>query len=287
MLKELENTVVLIKSRSEFNQLMEIFGKQGWRWCTGAVADKHKTIEPDPFKHDQFWVVASDDFYWRGVGDVGGSKLFGQPKVISLSEFKKIQGLEPRPFQVGDRVKVIKERDNIVAPGTIVTVDRIGSEPGWFMDKNGQPFNSTCDQLELLSPCEEKEEQEKEPIVLKDWYTERIDSLHREAFPPLRVTYHDWSGGINFEPQKSTVKSMKKGIMSYLRDIPNKLKRVLNPGLQARYQLQHILDDMEMTAEGKNFLLNFLEEKYEKELGERAIAEVKRLKKLKKSDCEE
>lgn len=67
--------------------------------------------------------------------------------------------------------------------------------------------------------------------------------------------------------------------MSILKTIPSKIKLLLSPGDKALYELNRIDSDLEMTDDGGSDLVQFLFDKYRKELGERAIKEVKEIKK--------
>lgn len=80
----------------------------------------------------------------------------------------------------------------------------------------------------------------------------------------------------------TSINNKRKGIMQMLREIPNRLKRALNKSLEAMYQLGWVDSDLNYTEEGTDQLLEMLHDEYEEKLGERAIKEVARLKKLAK-----
>lgn len=84
----------------------------------------------------------------------------------------------------------------------------------------------------------------------------------------------------------SLVESTKQkgGLMSYIKTIPTRLKRVLNADLRAMYQVGWIDGDLDPTDDGQEAVIDFIFTKFEKELGELAKAELKDRKKQEKEE---
>lgn len=72
-----------------------------------------------------------------------------------------------------------------------------------------------------------------------------------------------------------------KGVsmMSKLKSIPARLKRMLNANFRAFYSLGWVDSDLEITEKGEDALTDFIFDKFEKELGEVAKKEVAKIKK--------
>ena len=68
-------------------------------------------------------------------------------------------------------------------------------------------------------------------------------------------------------------------LMSRLKSIPARLKRMLNANFRAFYSLGWVDGNLDITEDGKGALMNFLFDKFEKELGEVAKKEVAKIKK--------
>ena len=79
-------------------------------------------------------------------------------------------------------------------------------------------------------------------------------------------------------------KTKKKGIMSILKDIPNKIKKLLSKDLRAMYQLGWIDNELEATRSGIDAMDLLLFEEMTSKLGAKAIKEVARIKKEEKKD---
>lgn len=96
VLKELPNTVVHVPTKAEYDELMDIYTKAGWKWDGGELPNESCVWNEYEAKT---CIDAYNSFQYAGVelyNDIGC-------KIISLSEFKKLQGLEPK-FKVGDFV---------------------------------------------------------------------------------------------------------------------------------------------------------------------------------------
>lgn len=81
----------------------------------------------------------------------------------------------------------------------------------------------------------------------------------------------------NFNSLLSTNK--KKGVMSFLKDIPKNIKKLLNKPTRAMYQLGWIDQNLEITQEGESRLTELCFEKFKEELGAIAVRELAKIKK--------
>lgn len=81
--------------------------------------------------------------------------------------------------------------------------------------------------------------------------------------------------------------SIKERLMSSLREIPAKIKRMLNVNYRAFYALEWVDEELNLTSTGKQELLSLLLDKHEKDLGEIAIKKVREIKKKNKQEDEE
>ena len=77
----------------------------------------------------------------------------------------------------------------------------------------------------------------------------------------------------------------KGGIMSLLKSIPSRLKRMINANYKAFYKLGWVDGDLELTDKGVNAFRDFVFDHFEKELGTVAKKEVKIIKKEEEKDC--
>jgi hypothetical protein len=81
---------------------------------------------------------------------------------------------------------------------------------------------------------------------------------------------------------RPTPTKAKKGLMAQLQAIPNRIKRLLDKGQRALYQLGWIDEELELTEEGQEKLLDYLYDQHNTAFGELAIKEVKKLEAEKK-----
>ena len=79
--------------------------------------------------------------------------------------------------------------------------------------------------------------------------------------------------------------SKKGGIMSCIRLIPARIKRLLNSNFKSFYSLGWVDEELNITSDGRTALIDVIFDKFEKELGVAASTEVKRLKKLEKKEA--
>ena len=79
--------------------------------------------------------------------------------------------------------------------------------------------------------------------------------------------------------------SKKGGIMSYIRSIPARIKKLLNSNFKSFYSLGWVDEELNITSAGRTALIDVIFDKFEKELGVAASTEVKRLKKLEKKEA--
>jgi len=85
----------------------------------------------------------------------------------------------------------------------------------------------------------------------------------------------------------TTIKNSFSKAMDELRKIPAGIKKLLDKATQAKYKLEWVNSELAPTSEGDRQLMALLHEKYEKELGQKAIEEVaRRVKALKKAKKE-
>ena len=99
ILKPLENTVVHTPTEAEFKELMQIYEDAGWVWHTGGEPTD-KNIWGN--YGSQSCVETTNMFCFSGINyyrDSGG-------KIITLQEFKKLQGIESEP-QIEDIDKML------------------------------------------------------------------------------------------------------------------------------------------------------------------------------------
>lgn len=127
-LKELENTVVNTKTQEEFDELMGIYEKAGWVWMDGREPTKcieHYTTHKEKTCVDGKNYFTYDDVDWHKMADY---------KIISLSKFKQLQGLEekrkrgrPRKEQVGKitSINCIFNRGNYQIEATVFPNNKI------------------------------------------------------------------------------------------------------------------------------------------------------------------
>lgn len=247
------------------------------------------------------------------------------PPEISAEDFIRIYGAK-RAFQVGDVVKVVKTREQKDTPligETGEITDTNTSEnviDVRFYKKHGLDTSDRVDDytymlyksdLELITPVEEKEPvgitvdkqfikgyerylSDKKPetnylglsatttcgALTPDSMRDAYQYLLRE---PMKPVYVGWDFGIN----TTTGKQPRKGIMDTLRSIPKKLQRLMDKGMQARFQLGRLNDRLELTSEGQSDLMDYLADLHADELGKRAIADLKEVKKARKESEEE
>lgn len=132
-LKELPNTVVNCKTLAEAEELMKIYEEAGWKWRGGRWPiyknNWNRNKSETCYDACDFFRYDSID-YSRGIGE----------KIISLAEFKKIQGLDqPKTLEnleVGDVVVYgmlgSQRRVNVVlAPGHYVMSSRSDMGDEW------------------------------------------------------------------------------------------------------------------------------------------------------------
>ena len=72
--------------------------------------------------------------------------------------------------------------------------------------------------------------------------------------------------------------------MSCLTNIPVRLKRLLNANYKAFYKLGWVDEDLDVTEDGKEALMDMLFDLHEKELGVVAAKKVRELKKEEESE---
>jgi len=206
-LREMPNTVVHCKTQEEYDELMQIYADAGWEWGTGTdgTEGSYFKIHEFSYRPSGYRVEVKDRFG-------GNVNPISCERILSLQEFKRLQGLDTSEFY----------------------------------------GRSWVDGLE----------ESYESMLIKQDFKYIVS-------PTFSLDF-----GIS--------KSKKKGIMSYLRDIPKQVKRLLDKGEQAMYQLGWINKDLERSDEGDEQLMDLLFEQNRKTLGEKAIKEVARLKKEEK-----
>jgi len=259
ILRELPNTVVQVKSIQEYNELMDIYSKAGWTWCTGVqpshwLDDDMLSERTSALKGKGLVLTAFIDgygFFWRELGDWTTTSFNGEtPEVISLDEFKIRQGLKSR-----------------YATATEAAI--MGAKPLTYQD--------------LVDACRTV----KEPVS-NGWYGVSGMDIVKDAFDDYRrdaMIYRlGWDPSNRKQPSiKHEAKTSKKGIMSYLKEIPARIKRLLSPGLQARYELGELEDDFTRSDKGDEAVMDWVEAHFEKEIGEDAIKRRDAIKKENKA----
>lgn len=75
---------------------------------------------------------------------------------------------------------------------------------------------------------------------------------------------------------------IKEKIMLSIKTIPSTIKRVLSPELTSQYKADYINGDLALTERGQAVLMEVMQEKFEKELAQKAEEEIKEFKKNKK-----
>lgn len=98
----------------------------------------------------------------------------------------------------------------------------------------------------------------------------KLHSVNQELYKNVQAMLND------------LYKYPKKGLMSYLQDIPKNIKKLLDKSTRALYQLGWVDSKLELTAKGEEELTELLFEKFKVELGEKAIKEVAKIKKEEK-----
>ena len=167
----------------------------------------------------------------------------------------KFKGGRMSKFKVGDKVKILQctfheDLNDCVHVGVLkapyhTTVTEVENFTGdnWYAVKGGRNDTDWVDdELELV----------EEP------YTSQSVGMYA-------LTDYGYSN------------NNKGGIMATLRTIPKQVKRILNANYKAFYKLRWIDSELKLTDEGDDAVMAFLVEKYEKELGDIAKAEVKEL----------
>jgi len=84
-LKELPNTVIHCKSRSEYDKLMKIYEEGGWVWCSGG--EKPTQWDGWCLDNDDFHSYSAKDGFSRYVEDAYNCTC------LSFNEFLEKQGL--------------------------------------------------------------------------------------------------------------------------------------------------------------------------------------------------
>lgn len=237
-LKELPNTVVHVETQEEYDELMRIYEDAGWKWCTGdkpgtflsrgtSLDKREKALNGEGLVLTAF---RDGGFFWRTMGDwevIGNPGVLSNPKIISLKEFKEIQGLVQKP-------------------------------------DNYDELLTTCTSTTSYGYLTEG--------ALED----AITDAYRYAYTPSPI-YPQWYSLEYFGSEKVTTK--KKGIMSYLKDIPNRIKKLLSKDLAAMYKLGWIDEELNLTSAGKDQLNIILQDEYEVKLGAVAQKQVTKLEK--------
>lgn len=277
-LKKLENTVVHCKTQTEYDELMRIYEDAGWVWRNGDKPTNHKSYFSE--YEDGICAKVEDRFtkdsvrYWK----------LKNWKIISLSEFKRIQGLE-REFRVGDRVRVVAEDSKFRVKSRIGQEGVIESD-----DKTNVPFvvrypdgdydwKKACN-IELITPVEETtcSSTTEHSFITVDDVKEAYYSMLTPRFY-FRPVYKDWM--IGDWDTTTTGKQPKKGtFMSKLKNIPELLLAGLDPAKRNYYKLGWIATDDELklyvTTAGReaDLVCRFLEDG---DLPAYAASEVKRI----------
>lgn len=176
------------------------------------------------------------------------------------------ESLEPRPFQVGDKVRISNKHD--MKYGKEFTIQGPFDAYDWKLNRNGgkTDWYANNDELELITPVEEIEKNDDD-----EFYSPEL----RFAIDASRLPTTTFM--VTREPQD--YKPKKEGIMSMLRDIPKQIKKLLSPNMRAMYKLGWINSELEMTDSGLKAMKEILLSEYEEELGKMAQKEVKRIEK--------
>lgn len=102
-------------------------------------------------------------------------------------------------------------------------------------------------------------------------------------FNGLCISGHGFRiGWLGDTDDTTSINKKGKGIMSMLREIPKRLKRLLDAKLKAMYQLGWVNEELDYTEDGDEELMEVLRDEYQDKLGERAIKQLAELKKLAK-----
>lgn len=268
-MKELPNTVVHTKTQEEYDELMKLYEEAGWRWVGG---DKPTAGNWWSVDEDQTCVWVSDRFIHSPKNHVKNNGL----KIISLAELKQGLGGE---FKVGDRVKTDFGLGEIVYMGGCEEPYLVKHDD-WHEGHCGAGYS---DKSYGTDECWwfNKEDLERVPKTVSCSSSSDIltaEDIRNALKTPMSTTPSPYISTYSVGAFIPIINN-KGGLMSKLRSIPKKVKRMLNPNYRAFYQLGWVCEDLTLNSEGSNNLEEFLLDKFEAEFGKHAQAEVKRIKK--------
>lgn len=157
-MKELKNTVVNTKTKAEYDELMRLLEDDGWKWSNGALPTWSNSWLADE-KDTCIEVTKKSLLYYD-------SKSYYQDegyKVITLDEFKEVQGIGKRKVGRPRKERSIKY---------VVTYD----------ENDVDPVKHFTDRKEMIAWL--KEAKEDESI---DWDSIRIFDVVGERKPTASV----------------------------------------------------------------------------------------------------
>lgn len=247
---------------------------------------------------EQYILVDMDDLDYITVDSMTYWSEY-DTKISPQDFIEKYGKQKTRKFKVGDRVRTISNKPKGKI-GTVVFIDSdnehlvkfdnwYGGHDGlncgnshhcgrswWFMGENELELAPEQDVCASNISSNETLDLEK----LKGYYrlapNKEVDDYWSSIHAADAVKYA--SCLLNFGTSNKT---NKKGLMSYLRDIPKRVKLALKKELQAMYQLGWIdSETFEPTEKGINEMHQMLWDRKDvkEEMGERATAEVRRIK---------
>lgn len=239
-------------------------------------------------------------------------ELDGEVKLVSgpkESQSENEEGQSQHQFSVGQRVKVVHKgkggTQHFLGTGDVGTVTEVCSNDDIkvrvshtdyqyvpaveleIVDEAADvPDESTVNSLPSLTEVDLREAASRIPDHPPDIFPGFEYNFPRQP----GMTCQRVSGmslavdapTLNEFPSDDSKLDKKGGLMSALRSIPTRLKRLLNANFKAFYQLQWVDEDMELTPDGKKELIDVLFDEYESKLGERAKSEVDRIQKEEK-----
>ena len=233
---------------------------------------------------DKLRVVDAVGSYGYSNGDIVTveSLIPGYPGGVRVQE-----SLCPLIWSEVEPVKTLKEMENTVVEcetqAEYNELMQIYEDAGWTWISGDKPTNKdNWASSETCIKARNNFQYTQRQYYISNGYS--VISL--EKFKNIQGLGAGWKS-IKFDEYKPVlidnwlVKSNRKGIMSYLRDIPNRIKRVLDKNTKAMYQLEWIDEELDLSSKGKNVVWDILQDLdiVKDELGKRAVKRVAEINK--------
>jgi len=285
-LRELENTVVHLKTEAERDEYLRLCEEGGWVWFGNGERPTEYRPAWEVYE-DQLCIRAGDPLEYTGRE---WYKNMGY-RILTLAEFKKEQGIDKDPkhrFKVGDWVEIT---ESFSAPGVDYIYPR-GARCQVFSVTNmgtilrlAQPDGLVAWQISSVprenyrkcSPPEEKfarQVDESKPSDDEGFYT--TDTCTHSIPSPVSSNKYSFTVSCASGSSISSSPSKRMSIRSLYRNSRlSSEERVLRKA--------DIKDEDGLTEEGTELLLELLADKHKAEL----VAEAKKIIKARKDEDED